>query len=102
MAIKRFFCFLIAYLRTLLIRKATLDYNNMGLDACFDFVAEPGGTGGTAGARGHWPQVLARYRPRFFDLFGHQIGNKHFFIKSCHCQTYQDYEQSRQKLGTFL
>ena len=29
-------------------------------------------------------------------------GNKHFFAKSCHRQTYQNYEQSRQKLGTFL
>ena len=30
-----------------------------------------------------------------------EIG-KHFFTKWCHCQTYQNYEQSRQKLGTFL
>ena len=29
-------------------------------------------------------------------------GNKHFFTKSCHRQTYQNYEQSRQKLGTIL
>ena len=29
-------------------------------------------------------------------------GNMHFFTKSCHRQTYQNYEQSRQKLGTFL
>ena len=29
-------------------------------------------------------------------------GNKPFFTESCHCQTYQNYEQSRQKLGTFL
>ena len=28
--------------------------------------------------------------------------NKHFFTKYCHHQTYQNYEQSRQKLGTFL
>ena len=27
---------------------------------------------------------------------------KHFFTKSCHRQTYQNYEQRRQKLGTFL
>ena len=27
-------------------------------------------------------------------------GNKHFFNKYCHRQTYQNYEQSRQKLGT--
>ena len=26
----------------------------------------------------------------------------HFFTKSCHRLTYQNYEQSRQKLGTFL
>ena len=46
-----------------------------------------------------------RVRPRIFDQVGHQttylsIGNKHFYTKSCHCQTYQNYEQSRQKLGT--
>ena len=29
-------------------------------------------------------------------------GNKHFFTKLCHRQTYQNYEQSRQKLGTIL
>ena len=28
--------------------------------------------------------------------------NKHFFTKSSHCQTYQNYEQSRQKLGSIL
>ena len=28
--------------------------------------------------------------------------NLHFFIVSGHRQTYQNYEQSRQKLGTFL
>ena len=48
-----------------------------------------------------------RYHPRFFDQIGHQsmytfMGNKHFFTKQCHCQTYQNYEQSRQQLGTFL
>ena len=48
-----------------------------------------------------------RDRPRFFDQVGHETmyassGNKHFFTKSCHCQTYQNYEQSRQKLGTIL
>ena len=37
-------------------------------------------------------------RPRFFDQVGHETmyacrGNKHFFTKSCHCQTYQNYEQ---------
>ena len=35
-----------------------------------------------------------RVRPRFFDQFGHETmyassGNKHFFTKSCHRQTYQ-------------
>ena len=44
-----------------------------------------------------------RYLPRFFDQFGHQttyasIGNKHFFTKSCHRQTYQNYEQRPQRL----
>ena len=48
-----------------------------------------------------------RYRQRFFDQVGYQttyasMGNKHFFTKQCHRQTYQNYEQSRQKLGTFL
>ena len=48
-----------------------------------------------------------RYRPRFFDQVGHQatyasIGNRHFFTTSCHRQIYQNFEQSRQKLGTFL
>ena len=38
-------------------------------------------------------------RPRFFDQVGHETmyassGNKHFFTKSCHRQTYQNYEQS--------
>ena len=51
--------------------------------------------------------IHSRYRPRFFDQVGHQttyssIGNRHFFTISCHRQTYQNYEQSRQKLGTFL
>ena len=46
-------------------------------------------------------------RPRFFDKVGHETmyassGNKHFFTKSCHRQTYQKYEQSQQKLGTIL
>ena len=48
-----------------------------------------------------------RVCPRFFDQVGHETmyassGNKHFFTKSCHRQTYQNYEQSRQKLGTIL
>ena len=50
---------------------------------------------------------MSRVRPRFFDQVGHETmyassGNKHFFTKSCHRQTYQNYEQSRQKLGTIL
>ena len=61
--------------------------------------------------RSHLAQMLCtypliRYRPRFFDPGGHQttyasIGNWHFFTISCHRQTYQNYEQSRQKLDTF-
>ena len=51
--------------------------------------------------------MYCRYRPRFFDQVGHQttyasIGNRYFFIVSCHHQTYQNYEQSQQKLGTHL
>ena len=50
-----------------------------------------------------FPTPKFRVRPRFFDQVGHQTmyasnGNKHFFTKSCH----QNYEQSRQKLGTYL
>ena len=46
-------------------------------------------------------------RPRFFDQVGHETmyassGNKHFSTKSFHRQTYQNYEQSRQKLGKIL
>ena len=48
-----------------------------------------------------------KYCPRFFDQVGHETmyvssGNKHFFTKSCHRQTYQNYEQSRQKSTQFL
>ena len=51
--------------------------------------------------------VPRRVGPRFFDQVGHETiyaysGNKHFFTKSCHCQTYQNYEQSLQKLGPIL
>ena len=51
--------------------------------------------------------TVSRYRPRFFDQVGHDTmyassENKHFFTKSCHRQTYQNYEQGRQKLGTIL
>ena len=49
-----------------------------------------------------------RYHPRLVDQVWHQtkyayMGNKHFITKyCCHHQTYQNYEQSQQKLGTFL
>ena len=51
--------------------------------------------------------LSSRVRPRFFDQVGHETmyassGNNHFFTKSCHRQTYQNYEQSRQKLSTIL
>ena len=50
--------------------------------------------------------IVTRYRPRFFDQVGHQtmyayIGNKHFFTKSCQCQTYQNYEQPPQRLQNY-
>ena len=52
-----------------------------------------------------WPQI--RVRPRFSDQVGHETkyassGNKRFLTKSCHCQAYQNYEQSLQKMGTIL
>ena len=39
-----------------------------------------------------------RVPPRFFNQVGHETmyvssGNKHLFTKSCHHQTYQNYEQ---------
>ena len=51
--------------------------------------------------------MYSRDRPRFVDQVGHQttnpsIANKYFFNKLCHCQTYQNYKQSRQELGTIL
>ena len=51
--------------------------------------------------------LSSRDCPRFFDQVGHQTTNasiesKYFFTKKCLCQTYHNYEQSRQKLGTFL
>ena len=47
--------------------------------------------------------LYCRYRPRFFDQVAHGFsGNEDFFTKQCHHQTYQNYEQSRQKLGLFL
>ena len=46
-------------------------------------------------------EVTIKVRPRFFYQVGHQTmyvssGNKHFFTKSCHRQTYQNYEQPPQ------
>ena len=54
-----------------------------------------------------WGRGWVRYRPRFFDQIGHQttcafMRNKHFSNKLCHHQTYENYEQSWQKLDTFL
>ena len=45
--------------------------------------------------------LCIRVRPRFFDQVGHETmyassRNKHFFTKSCHHQTYKNYEQSSQ------
>jgi len=45
--------------------------------------------------------LSTRVRPRFFDQVGYETmhascGNRHFFTKSCHCQTYQNYEQPPQ------
>ena len=52
-------------------------------------------------------ELGSRVRPRFFDQVGHETvyassENKYFFTKSCHRQTYQNYEQSQQKIGTIL
>ena len=51
--------------------------------------------------------IPGRVRPRFFDQVGLETTyasskNKYFFTKSCDRQTYQNYEQSWQKLGTIL
>ena len=47
-----------------------------------------------------------RVLPIFFGEVGHETmyassGNKHFFTKSCLCQTYQNYEQSRENWAQF-
>ena len=52
-------------------------------------------------------ELGSRVRPRFCDQVGHETvyassENKYFFTKSCHRQTYQNYEQSQQKIGTIL
>ena len=57
--------------------------------------------------QGKTSESESRYRPRICDQGGHQntyesIWNRHVFTKSCHIQTYQNYEQSRQKLGIFF
>ena len=51
--------------------------------------------------------MFSRYHSRFFVQLWHETtyassGNKYFFTKSCHRQTYQNYDQSWQKLGTIL
>ena len=48
-----------------------------------------------------------RYLSRFFDRWAHEttyayIGNKHFFTKACHHQTYQNSKISWQKIGLIL
>ena len=47
-------------------------------------------------------KIHSRDRLRFFAQVGHQttnayIGEKHFFTKSCHRQTYKNYEQPPQR-----
>ena len=53
--------------------------------------------------------LAIRFRPRFFDQVGHETmnassGNKHFFTKSCHRKTYQNYEQrtTSWKISNFV
>ena len=41
--------------------------------------------------------LIGRYRPRFVDHVGHESmyassGNKHFFTKLCHHQSYQNFD----------
>ena len=54
-----------------------------------------------------WFYLYTRVLSWFFVWVGHETmyassENKHFFTKSCHRQTYQNYEQSQQKIGTIL
>ena len=54
----------------------------------------------------HFRNLTTRVRPRFFYQVGHETmyassGNKHFHL-ILSLQTYQNYEQSLPKLGTFL
>ena len=53
------------------------------------------------------PYSHIRYLSRFFDRWAHvtmyaYIGNKHFFTKSCHHQTYQNSKISWQKMCLIL
>ena len=71
--------------------------NHWLLSEIKEFLAWPGHGGGFI------PASQPRVRPRFFDQVGHETiyassGNKHFSPKSCHRQTYQNYEQPP---GTF-
>ena len=51
--------------------------------------------------------IYLRYLSNFFDRWAHEttyayIGNKHFFTKSCHRQTYQNSKISWQKMCLIL
>ena len=51
--------------------------------------------------------LIIGYLSRFFDCWAHEttyayIGNKHFFTKSCHPQTYQNSKISWQKICSIL
>ena len=43
----------------------------------------------------------SRYRLRFFEQVGHDTGNKHFFTKSCHCQTYKIMNRANKNRAHF-
>ena len=50
--------------------------------------------------------ICIRVRPRFFDQVGHETmyvssGNKHFFTKSCHRQTYQNMNRADKNWAQF-
>ena len=62
------------------IRVVVMPINGLWLDTVQDFLIKLG------------------IKPRLNIL----IGNKHFFTKSCNRQTYENYEQCLQKLGTYL
>ena len=48
-------------------------------------------------------RMYSKHRPRFFEKSNYKapIKNKNFFTKSCHHQTYQNYEQPHQRLQNF-